>query len=273
VAFEYMLYQALIGAWPLAPDPDFTARMQAYALKAAREAKLETSWLNPNARYEDGVTNFVARILDPAVSPDFRESFGGFAARTALIGALNSLSQATLKLTMPGVPDIYQGTEFWDCALVDPDNRRPVDFVARAAALAETDPPDWAALARGWRDGRIKLAWTRHLLQLRAAHAEVFTFGDYRPLAVHGADANHVIAFARSHGRDAVIVAAGRWFANLTREGRAWPDAAFDATLATEGFAVDGHATDKIAVRDLFTHFPAAVLRATSATPAKRSRR
>jgi (1->4)-alpha-D-glucan 1-alpha-D-glucosylmutase len=273
VAFEYMLYQALIGAWPLAPDPDFTARMQAYALKAAREAKLETSWLNPNARYEDGVTNFVARILDPAVSPDFVDSIGGFAARAALIGALNSLSQVTLKLMMPGVPDLYQGTEFWDCALVDPDNRRPVDFAARAAALADTDPPDWAALARSWRDGRIKLAWTRHLLQLRAAHPDVFTLGDYRPIAVHGADADHVVAFARSHGRDAVIVAVGRWFAGLTREGRAWPDAAFDATLATDGYTVDGHPAGAIAMRDLFKNFPAAALRATVAAAPKRSRK
>jgi (1->4)-alpha-D-glucan 1-alpha-D-glucosylmutase len=275
VAFEYMLYQALIGAWPLAPDPGFIARMQAYALKAAREAKLETSWLNPNARYEDGVATFVARVLDPAVSPDFRESIGGFAERTALIGALNSLSQVTLKLMMPGVPDIYQGTEFWDCALVDPDNRRPVDFAARAAALAQTDPPDWAALAARWRDGRIKLAWTRHLLQLRRAQPDLFTFGDYRPVAVHGEDADHVIAFARSHGRDAVIVAVGRWFAGLTREGRAWPDDAFDAKLATDGYSVEGHAAEGgIAVRNLFGDFPAAVLRATvTAAPARRSRR
>lgn len=271
VAFEYMLYQALVGTWPLAPDPDFTARMQAYALKAAREAKLETSWLNPNARYEDGVANFIARILDPAISSDFLESIGGFAERTALIGALNSLSQVTLKLTMPGVPDIYQGTEFWDCALVDPDNRRPVDFAARAAALAETDPPDWTALAADWRDGRIKLAWTRHLLQLRRALPDVFTFGDYRPIAVRGADADHVIAFARSHGRDAVIVAVGRWFADITREGRAWPDAAFDATLATDGYTVDGRAAGAIAVRDLFRNFPVAALRATVAP--KRSRK
>lgn len=272
VASEYMLYQALIGAWPLTPDPDFPARMQAYALKAAREAKLETSWLNPNPRYEKGVANFVARILDPAVSADFLDSIGGFAERTALIGALNSLSQVTLKLMMPGVPDIYQGTEFWDCALVDPDNRRPVDFAARAMALGETDPPDWATLAAGWRDGRIKLAWTRHLLQLRAALPDVFTFGDYRPIAVHGADADHVIAFARSHGRDAVIVTVGRWFAGLTSEGRAWPDKTFDAALATDGYAVNGRAANEaIAVRDLFKNFPAAVLRTTITAAPKRS--
>ncbi len=106
--------------------------MQAYALKAAREGKQETSWLNPNAAYEKGVEQFLQRILDPSVSAEFLNSLETFARRTSLLGALNSLSQITLKATIPGVPDFYQGTEFWDCSLVDPDNRRPVDFAARA---------------------------------------------------------------------------------------------------------------------------------------------
>ena len=125
----------------------------------------------------------------------------------ALFGALNSLSQITLKATMPGVPDFYQGTEFWDLSLVDPDNRRPVDFAARARALADVKTPDWARLAQNWPDGHLKLAWTRHLIKLRNDLADVFTYGDYQPLEVRGPHRDHVIAFARRHGGDAAI----RW--------------------------------------------------------------
>src|SRR5471030_2340538 len=167
-AFEYMLYQALVGAWPLDErDDSFLERMQAYALKAAREGKQETSWLNPNQAYEAGLRTFLTRILDRSHSADFLDSLETLARRTALLGALNSLSQITLKATMPGVPDFYQGTEFWDLSLVDPDNRRPVDFAARAAALASMETPDWAELTQNWPDAHIKLAWTRHLLMLR----------------------------------------------------------------------------------------------------------
>ena len=124
---------------------------------------------------------------------------------------------------MPGVPDFYQGTEFWDLSLVDPDNRRPVDFAARAAALAAMETPDWQGLAQNWSDGHIKLAWTRHLLKLRTELAEVFTHGDYQPLEVTGPHRDHVIAFARRRGRDAVIVAVAKSFAPLSQGGRAWP--------------------------------------------------
>ena len=119
-----------------AADGGFVERIQAYALKAAREGKEETSWLNPHEAYENGVKTFIARILDPALSGEFLEALQTLARRVALLGALNSLSQLTLKATMPGVPDFYQGTEFWDLSLVDPDNRRPVDFAARHARWA-----------------------------------------------------------------------------------------------------------------------------------------
>src|SRR5262249_5474230 len=129
VAAEYMLYQTLVGAWPLeGRDAAFTERIQAYALKAAREGKEQTSWLNPHEAYETGLKTFIARILDPLSASEFLELIDVMAARVALLGALNSLSQLTLKATLPGVPDFYQGTEFWDLSLVDPDNRRPVDF-------------------------------------------------------------------------------------------------------------------------------------------------
>src|SRR6202011_5927671 len=120
---EYMLYQALLGAWQ-PDDKSFRERMQAYALKAAREGKEETSWLNPHVAYEAGVAAFIARILDRSVSAEFISAFEALAQRVALLGALNSLSQITLKATLPGVPDFYQGTELWDFSLVDPDNRR-----------------------------------------------------------------------------------------------------------------------------------------------------
>ena len=134
--FEYMLYQTLLGAWQ-PDDVSFAERMQAYALKAAREGKQETSWLNPHEPYEAGVKDFIARILDPSLSGEFLASLQTLAQRLSLLGALNSLSQITLKATMPGVPDFYQGTEFWDFSLVDPDNRRPVDFAARGRAAGD----------------------------------------------------------------------------------------------------------------------------------------
>src|ERR1700721_2151220 len=135
------------------------------------------------------------------------------AQRISLLGALNSLSQITLKSMMPGVPDFYQGTELWDLALVDPDNRRPVDFAARAQALPALAGADMAALAEAWPNGRIKLALTQRLLAFRAALAAVFARGDYRPLTVAGEHRDHVIAFARCHGEDAAIRGGGRPFA------------------------------------------------------------
>jgi (1->4)-alpha-D-glucan 1-alpha-D-glucosylmutase len=145
-----MLYQALLGAWPLSGiDAGFVERIKAFAIKAAREGKQETSWLAPNERYEKGLTDFVDRVLDRESSAGFIDGFDAFARRAALIGALNSLAQLALKATMPGVPDFYQGTEFWDLSLVDPDNRRPVDFAGRESALASiAEAPDWPAFAR-----------------------------------------------------------------------------------------------------------------------------
>jgi (1->4)-alpha-D-glucan 1-alpha-D-glucosylmutase len=259
VAFEYMLYQALIGAWPSYIDKSFVARMKAYVIKAAREAKLETSWLNPNSRYEEGLNTFVEKILNPAISADFLTSFQAFAERTSLIGALNSLSQVTLKTMMPGVPDFYQGTEFLDYSLVDPDNRRPVDFAARLSALAGTERPDWKRLAETWRDGRLKLAWTRMLLLLRRDFSQVFTYGDYQPIPVVGPDKNHVIAFARRYRGEAVIVAVGRNFANVTQQGRIWPVETFDAALDLTGYAAHNLSHDRhLTLEALFTNFPAA---------------
>ena len=162
--FEYMLYQTMLGAWQ-PEDPAFADRLLAYALKAAREGKNETSWLNPNTRYEEGVAKFIASTLDRTASAEFIESFEAIACRISLLGALNSLTQVTLKATLPGVPDFYQGTELWDFSMVDPDNRRYVDYAVRATALKALENPDWPEFVRHWPDGRLKLAWTYELLE------------------------------------------------------------------------------------------------------------
>ncbi|WP_137044141.1 malto-oligosyltrehalose synthase [Pseudolabrys sp. FHR47] len=239
-AHQYMIYQALIGAWPETLDAEFTARMKAYALKAAREGKQETSWTAPNDKYEAALDGYIGALLDPARSKTFLESFGAFAARTALIGALNSLSQLALKVLGPGIPDIYQGTEYWDLSLVDPDNRRPVDFARRAAEL-ENPGDDWPGLAETWRDSRIKLHLLHKLLDIRRAHAELFRRGDYIALDVSGPDADHVIAFARRWKRDEIVVAVGRHFAPKSDDGRRWPRPLHAAiTLASETIFLDG---------------------------------
>jgi (1->4)-alpha-D-glucan 1-alpha-D-glucosylmutase len=230
-AHQYMLYQTLIGAWPERIDNHFIKRIQAYALKAAREGKLETSWTSPNEAYEAALQEHLAKLLDGA-NGEFLASFGAFASRTSLLGALNSLSQLALKALLPGVPDFYQGTENWDLSLVDPDNRRPVDFTARERDIASNE--EWPPLAASWQDGLIKLTLTKQLLKLRHAHAAIFRGGGYEPLSATGPQAKHVIAFARTLGHQKIIVAIGRHFAPLTDRGRKWPGV-INAKLSIEG--------------------------------------
>jgi (1->4)-alpha-D-glucan 1-alpha-D-glucosylmutase len=280
--FEYMLYQTLLGVWPLTSPPDrsLTERLQAYAVKAAREGKQETSWLNPHEGYENALGAFIERILDPSASAEFLDSLQHFAQRLALLGALNSLSQITLKAMMPGVPDFYQGTEFWDLSLVDPDNRRPVDFTERADVLKLVERPDWQELARDWPNGHVKLAWTRHLLRLRNELADVFASGDYEPLEVSGPHADHVMAFARRRGRHAVITAVARLYAPLSQQGRIWPRGeAFEGEIHIDGYSLEGAGysnVSRVPLAKLFIELPAAALKATyvgAAKPtAKRSR-
>jgi (1->4)-alpha-D-glucan 1-alpha-D-glucosylmutase len=262
---EYMLYQALLGAWPVGDRNDtFVERFQAYALKAAREGKQETSWLNPNERYEEGLKAFIDRILDRAASAEFLDSLKALSRRVALLGALNSLSQLTLKATMPGVPDFYQGSELWDLSLVDPDNRRPVDFTERAAILAAVNDPDWQNLAQDWPSGRVKFAWTRYLLKMRNDLPEVFTSGVYEPLEVSGPHRDHMIAFARRHGNDAVISVVAKSFAPFSQAGRIWPRPdVFDASIRLPGYSVQGlEQGTMLPVSALFENLPAAVLKA-----------
>jgi len=272
--FEYMLYQVLLGAWPAnGRDNTLLERMQAYALKAAREGKQETSWLNPHPAYEAGVKTFIERILDHSASGEFIDSIKTLARRVALSGALNSLSQITLKATMPGVPDFYQGTEFWDLSLVDPDNRRPVDFAARTEVLANVEAPDWDCLVQNWPDGHLKLVWTRRLLKLRNELAGVFTHGDYQPLEISGPHRDHVIAFARRHDGEAAITVVTKTLAPISQGGRVWPSGdEFDGEVNLGGCAVEGFSAEA-PLSQLFRDLPVAVLRAKTEAVAKPKRK
>ncbi len=231
---EYLLYQTLLGTWPLAPfrelsetaRREYVERIQQYMAKALKEAKLNTSWVQPNEAWDAAVAEFVARILDPSTRNRFLESFIPVAEEVARAGAINSLSQTLLKLTSPGVPDIYQGNEIWDFSLVDPDNRRPVDYARRKKmldALGEGTPED---LLRNWIDGRIKLYLTHRLLTFRRDHAELFRRGSYRLLSLTGAQADCCIAFAREFEGQGLIVLAPRFSSRLGFPpiGAAWGD-------------------------------------------------
>jgi (1->4)-alpha-D-glucan 1-alpha-D-glucosylmutase len=198
---EYLIYQTLVGAWPIGIE-----RFRAYLLKAIHEAKSHTSWINPNTRYNDAITHFAEAILDPVLSSPFLENFIPFQARVAHYGAFNSLAQTLVKITAPGVPDFYQGSELWDLNLVDPDNRRPVDWPLRRHMLEELTRTadttvDRAAFAQGLvdgkDDGRVKLYLIRQALACRKAHATLFTDGEYKLLESRGPLAEHVLAFGR----------------------------------------------------------------------------
>jgi (1->4)-alpha-D-glucan 1-alpha-D-glucosylmutase len=269
-AHEYMIYQALVGAWPLGPlDESFTQRIEQYAVKAAREGKFETNWLDRNENYENGLSGFVRAILDRRRAATFLKSFEDFARRTALLGALGSLTQLVLKATMPGVPDFYQGTETWDLSLVDPDNRRPVDFAARQTALMSQTQPDWTELAGRWTDGGIKLALTHRLLSLRNSLPTLFTNGSYEPISVSGPHGDEIVAFSRSAGPHRVVVAAARRFDRITEGGNRWPEPAWQAELSVENWqrqglrdAIGGGGPCRsLDVATLFPVLPLAVLR------------
>ena len=221
---EYFLYQTLIGAWPLFKEelPEFKARLQAYTIKAAREAKVHTRWIAPNHEHENALTAFTEAILDESDHNEFLKDFQKFQARLAYYGALNSLSQVLLKIASPGVPDFYQGTELWDFSLVDPDNRRPVDFPQRTQLLnqvkltAKEDPGSLIQeLLRNWQDGAIKLYITYKALNFRKANPDLFLLGDYIPITTSGPRSRQVVAFARRQENSWAVVVAGRLFTQI----------------------------------------------------------
>lgn len=228
---EYALYQILISAWPFAGHEDHAAmtsfrdRIESYMIKAVREAKVHSSWVNPNSQYEEAVIAFVRGLLDNGDSNRFLKEFLSFQRHIARVGMFNSLSQVLLKLTSPGVPDIYQGSEVWNFALVDPDNRRPVDFARRRDMLEELESfvsvPDEifvqriSELLETMEDGRIKLYITWKTLALRREYEDVFRDGTYLPLAVHGKKAENLCAFARQYQDEVIVVVAPRLYVKL----------------------------------------------------------
>jgi (1->4)-alpha-D-glucan 1-alpha-D-glucosylmutase len=277
---ELLLYQTLLGTFPEpAPRPGcevwkaYAARVTAYLQKALREAKTRTSWTNVNAEYEDAATHFAEGVL---ASGEFLESFSPFARRVAAAGRYAALSQVALKLASPGPCDVYQGCELWDLSLVDPDNRRPVDFELRRKLLDELrrrvaeGPRERAALARevsapaALPDGRAKLLLLREGLRLRRDAPDLFLVGDYVPLAAEGAHGDHVVAFARRDGRRAVVCVAPRRVLPLA-DGFAW-----DGRLALpQGFPRDWRdvvtgarrrADGGLGLAELFDGFPVALL-------------
>lgn len=212
---ELMLYQCLLGSWPLELSCEDSEGLRAYhqrveqwQRKAIREAKLDSDWSAPNQAYEQVCGDFLAGILLEDAGAALRAAIAGAARALMPAGALNGLAQCLLRNTTPGVPDLYQGNEFWDFSLVDPDNRRVPDFATREAALEGA--ADWHALLQDWRDGRIKQALLAHALGLRKRWPGLFAQGDYLPLEVRGEHATQVAAFARQHAGQHLLVVVPR---------------------------------------------------------------
>jgi (1->4)-alpha-D-glucan 1-alpha-D-glucosylmutase len=250
---EYLLYQILLGSWPLEKMDDaalaaYGERIAAYMIKASREAKSRTSWSDRSKDYEDALTQFVHTLLEPREGNLFLNELKAAQQRIARFGVLNSLSQTLCKLTAPGMPDIYQGNELLDFSLVDPDNRRPVDYGRRTRLLAEleaygaADPKLARALLVNLSDSRAKLYVTWQALQLRKAHAALFADGEYLPADVAGVRAGHLCAYARRLGSEAILVLVPRLYARLLGEReqlplgeRVWGDTAIELPESLPG--------------------------------------
>ncbi len=282
---EYLLYQTLLGAWPPGGvDAEFVRRINEFILKALKEAKVHTSWITPNIDYEEAVMQFVRAILEPTENSPFLDDFLQLQTKVAFFGVFNSLSQTMLKLGSPGVADTYQGNELWDFSLVDPDNRRPVDYDLRRAHLQciQEHARDRLKLTRelldSRADGQIKLYVLQRLLCLRREQPELFVGGSYTPLR----GTQHVAAFGRAADGQALIIAAPVHIATLTRgalaepigpeiwredtlrvlgeHGRVYRDLFTGRELASH--VHDGKAVLRLA--DVFGDFPVAALLSTS---------
>ncbi|HEX8324263.1 MAG TPA: malto-oligosyltrehalose synthase [Tepidisphaeraceae bacterium] len=265
---EMLIYQTLLGAWPLgdAGDADFADRVQAYLLKAMREAKRYTRWGEPDEAHEAAVRAFAAALLDPKQSPAFHKTFDPLRRKVSHFGLLNSVSQTLVKLASPGVPDVYQGTELWDFSLVDPDNRRPVDYAKREALLAGIDAATPGELLKDMADGRIKLKVATAGLRLRRAQPDLFAYGDYSPLKAAGRHAGHVFGFVRSLGDRRVAVVTPLRTAKLVKAadgvpmGDIWGDTTVVLPSARWHDALTGGPIGSTKVSDLLHQFPVALL-------------
>jgi (1->4)-alpha-D-glucan 1-alpha-D-glucosylmutase len=256
---EYLLYQTLLGTWPMqangepepVPSPDYIERIQAYMAKALKEAKINTSWIQPNEDWDAAVHDFIARILDSSPRNKFLPIFLPAAKEIIRLGAINSLTQTLLKLTSPGVPDIYQGTEIWDYSLVDPDNRRPVDYDLRREMLKSFSSATPKELMQTWPNGRIKMFLTQRLLGFRRAHSDLFESGEYLPLRTAGTFAECCASFLRRLDDKWIAVIAPRLSSRVgfPPTGEVWQDTAIQLP---ETFSLkDAH--------DLFTCRPVSV--------------
>jgi len=227
---ELLLYQTLLGAWPQAEDgPAFMDRLKAYAIKAAREAKVHTSWLSPAPEYEDALVAFLASILQRSPGNEFLQDFLRLQRRVAFHGIINSLAQVLLKITCPGIPDFYQGSDLLDLSLVDPDNRRPVDFARRVSLLddleARSDVGQEALvddMLRYWEDGRLKLYVMWKALNMRRHRRDLYRTGRYVALRARGEKSDHVCAFARRQGTTWSLTAVPRFTTRLVSPEE-WP--------------------------------------------------
>jgi (1->4)-alpha-D-glucan 1-alpha-D-glucosylmutase len=284
---EILLYQTLLGAWPLDPGEmeSFPERIRSYMVKAVREAKVHTRWIRPNPEHERAVRDFVTALLDDEGGGRFREDFLAFQVKVAHFGALNGLAQVLLKIASPGVPDFYQGAEMWDLRLVDPDNRGPVDFSLRARLLAELAIreeqgllPLIEELVPAWKDGRIKLFLTYKALNFRKKWRDLFLSGEYLPLQTSGGNKDHVLAFARKREESWAVTAVPRLVTRLSPQGEfplgqnAWgtrsgiflpegaPQRWRNVLTGEELHIPKGSSRKALSLHAVFRHFPVALL-------------
>jgi (1->4)-alpha-D-glucan 1-alpha-D-glucosylmutase len=277
---EYLLYQTLAGCFPV-DDLDesglaeYRRRIEQYMLKAIREAKVNTSWVNHNEAYESAVAQFVQALLSDSGSNLFLEEFREAAALLTWLGTLNSLSMTLLKLTSPGVPDVYQGNELMDFSLADPDNRRPVDYGLRRRLLAELESGGLEQVSGNPADRRTKLYFVKQLLALRKARPELFLRGGYTPLQAKGERSENVVAYARRHRGTGLIVIAGRLYSSmgittgkLPCGGEPWRDTCVDVPFLQEATVLRNVLTNRscrvqsgsVLVADAFDTLPGAAL-------------
>ena len=280
---EYLIYQTLAGTWPFeagieSVDENYIQRVEEYLIKAVREAKIHSSWLSPNEEYEAALRGYLRALFAPGSG--FLRDFAEFHRPIARAGVFNSLAQTLLKITSPGVPDFYQGSELWDFSLVDPDNRRPVDYQLRRNLLAELNAADGAELAeellRNPEDGRIKLYLTNRALRFRRERREVFLNGAYEPLRVDGELKDQVIAFARALETRKVLVVTGRFFTRLMNDGQlpvgiVWEGNSLalsgelsgcyrDALTQGQHYTVSREDGCELPLAEVFSHLPVALL-------------
>jgi (1->4)-alpha-D-glucan 1-alpha-D-glucosylmutase len=280
-ADELMLYQMLVGAWPIgldAGDADgvkaFAERIERWQIKALREAKQVSDWVLPNEEYETACRKFLHAVLETGAHNAFLPKLLAWVERVAPAGAIKSLSQTVLRMTSPGVPDLYQGTDFWDFSLVDPDNRRPVDYAARQQAL-KSEPEHITDLA-GWKSGRLKQQIIHRTLLLHAQEHELFSRGEYLPLQIAGPMAAHAIAFARRcRERWTVVIATHLPARVMAQDGTlaippdAWKEAAVTLPAGAPTAWIDiftgadlGTVSGRLLLSEVLALLPVAVLKA-----------